>query len=92
MENENNKKQDGAKAKIILFVIGVLVGSIISTTTFFVYAKMSESNNAANSSQQMPGGEFPREMSGGRNGQGGTPPEMPNDNNETQDNSQWRQV
>ena len=39
MENENIKKKDTTKEKIILFVIGVLVGAIISTAAFFVYTK-----------------------------------------------------
>jgi len=40
MENEiNNNKKDKAKEKIILFIIGVLVGAVISTGSFFCIYK-----------------------------------------------------
>jgi hypothetical protein len=89
MENEiiNNKK-DVAKEKIILFVIGVLVGAVISTGSFFAYIKLagigsSSSNNGQPS--EMQGGGTPPEMPSGENGQGaqGEPPEKPSDNNST---------
>ena len=85
MENENIKKKDTLKEKIILFVIGVLVGAVISTAAFFVYAKTLGTNNSASdsSSQQMPGGGTPPEMPSGQN-QGGTPPEMPSNTNSSQ--------
>ena len=88
MENENIKKKDITKEKIILFTIGVLVGAIISTAAFFVYTKtLSISNNASgSSSQQMPGGGTPPEMPSGENGSnkhGGTPPEKPSDDTTT---------
>ncbi|MBQ3352482.1 hypothetical protein IJG91_02395 [Candidatus Saccharibacteria bacterium] len=91
MENENIKKKDTAKEKIILFVIGVLVGAVISTTAFFVYTKTLGTGNAtsSSSSQQMPGGT-PPEMPGGENGsdsQGGTPPEKPSDDNNSESNN-----
>ena len=93
MENEKIKNKDIAKEKIILFIIGVLVGAVISTAAFFVYTKtLGTSSN--NSSMQMPGGTPPErpsgqddqggtppEMPNGENNQGGTPPEMPNDEN-----------
>lgn len=85
MENENIKKKDVAKEKIILFVIGVLVGAVISTAAFFVYAKTLGIGSATSgsSSQQMPGGGTPPEMSSGQN-QGGTPSETPSDTNSSQ--------
>ena len=86
MENENLKKKDTLKEKIILFVIGVLVGAIISTVAFFVYTKTlgTGSNTSGSSSQQMPGGGgTPPEMPSGQN-QGGTPPEMPSNTNSSQ--------
>ena len=90
MENEAKKeKKDLTKEKIILFVIGVLVGAVISTAAFFVYTKtLGTSNNSNTSSQQMPGGTPPEMPSGDNagNGQGGTPPEMPSSNN-TSENS-----
>jgi flagellar basal body-associated protein FliL len=92
MENENIKKKDVAKEKIILFVIGVLIGAVISTAAFFVYTKTlgTSSNTSGSSSQQMPGGGTPPEMpSGGNgsNGQGGTPPEKPSDENNSESNN-----
>ena len=92
MENENLKKKDTSKEKIILFVIGVLVGAVISTAAFFVYVKAlgTSSNTSGSSSQQMPGGGTPPEMPSGENGpngQGGTPPEKPSDENNSESNS-----
>lgn len=92
MENENIKKKDVTKEKIILFVIGVLVGAVISTAAFFVYTKTlgTSSNASDSSSQQMPGGGTPPEMPSGENGsngQGGTPPEKPSDKNNSESNS-----
>ena len=79
MENEKIKHKDTAKEKILLFIIGVLVGAVISTAAFFVYTKtLGTSSN--NSSMQMPGGT-PPERPSGQDDQGGTPPEMPNGEN-----------
>ena len=60
------------KDKIIIFVIGVLVGAVIATGAFYVYTSTNNSNN--NQNMQMNGGT-PPEMPSGQNGQ---PPEMPN--------------
>ena len=92
MENENIKQKDVTKEKIILFVIGVLVGAVISTAAFFVYTKTLGTSSSTNgsSSQQMPGGGTPPEMPSGENGsngQGGTPPEKPSDENNSESNS-----
>ena len=92
MENENIKKKDVTKEKIILFVIGVLVGAVISTAAFFVYTKTLGTSSSANdsSSQQMPGGGTPPEMPSGESGpnsDGGTPPEKPSDDNNSESNS-----
>ena len=93
MENENIKKKDVTKEKIILFVIGVLIGAVISTAAFFVYTKTLGTGNTTNSSssQQMPGGGgTPPEMPSGENGsnsQGGTPPEKPSDDNSSENNN-----
>ena len=92
MENENINRKDTAKEKIILFVIGVLVGAVISTAAFFVYTKTlgTNSNSSGSSSQQMQGGGTPPEMPSGENGsnsQGGTPPEKPSDDNNSESNN-----
>lgn len=75
MENENINKKDVTKEKIILFVIGVLVGAVISTAAFFVYTKTlgTSSDTSGSSSQQMP--------------DGGTPPEKPSNDNSSQSNN-----
>ena len=88
MENENIKKKDVTKEKIILFVIGVLIGAVISTAAFFVYTKTlgTSSNTSGSSLQQMPGGGTPPEMPSGQN-QGGTPPEMPSNTNSSQNSN-----
>ena len=74
------------KDKIMLFVIGVLVGAVIATGAFFVYTKTNSSNN---SGMMGPGGT-PPSMPSGQNGETSGPPEMPNGNNSqnsTQTNS-----
>ena len=82
------------KDKIFLFVIGVLVGAVIATGTFYIYTTTLSNSN--NQSTQMNGGT-PPEMPSGQNGQppekpdgsnndNGQPPEKPSDNN-TQNNS-----
>ena len=89
MENDNIKKKDTAKEKIILFVIGVLVGAVVSTAAFFVYTKTLGASSNSESSHQMPGGTPPEMPSGenGSNNQGGTPPEKPRDNNSSEDSN-----
>lgn len=87
MENERIKNKDITKEKIILFIIGVLVGAVISTAAFFVYTKtLGTDSNTNDSSRQMPGGT-PPEMPSGQNNQGGTPPEMPNSENTSNGNT-----
>lgn len=74
------------KDKILLFVIGVLVGAVISTGAFFVYSKATNNANCNNQSMQMPGGT-PPSMSNGQNGENGQPPEKPEENNNQQENN-----
>lgn len=92
MENETiNNKKDVTKEKIILFVIGVLVGAVISTGSFFAYIKLagvgSSSSNNGQPGQTQDGGT-PPEMPSGENGQGaqGEPPEKPSDDNSSTSN------
>ena len=66
------------KDKILLFVIGVLVGAIISTGAFFAYTKATTTCDTNNNNQmQMRDGNPP----GMINGQNGEPPARPEDNN-----------
>lgn len=83
MENEiRDERKDVVKEKIILFVIGVLVGAVISTAAFFVYTKTLGTNNS-DSSQQMPGGTPPEMPSGDNSENGGTPPEKPSNSDDS---------
>ena len=96
MYNNNDRKnwktifyEKGAgqmKDKILLFIIGVLVGAVISTGAFYVYTTTNNSNSNNNSQMQMPGGN-PPSMPNGQSGENRQPPEMPNGNN-SQNNSQ----
>ena len=75
--NDNSSKNDH---KIIIFIIGVLVGAVISTASFLISVNVVNSSNNGQSSQ-MQGGTPPEMPSGNsQNGQGGTPPEMPSNN------------
>ena len=65
------------KDKIMIFIIGVLVGAVIATGAFFVYTKATTCNINNNNQMQMPGGN-PPSMPDGQNGQ---PPEKPEGNN-----------
>ena len=76
------------KDKILLFVIGVLVGAVISTGAFFAYTKATTTcNTNSNNQMQMPEGN-PPSMQNGQSGQNGQPPEMPNGNNSGNNNLQ----
>ena len=83
--------KDKPNEKIILFVIGVLVGAVISTAAFVVYTKtlgVSASSESSQSSQQQGGGTPPEMPSGSSsNSQGGTPPDMPGNNSNSTQNS-----
>ncbi len=77
------------KEKILLFIIGVLVGSIISTGAFYIYTITNNSNSDNNI--QMNGGEPPEMPNGEKgnrpempNGEQGEPPVKPEDNNSNQ--------
>jgi len=75
MKNQN-KKGGKMKDKILLFIIGVLVGAVVATGAFFIYTKVSTSNV---NNHQMPGGQF--SMQEGQNGEMGQPPERPDGEN-----------
>ena len=63
IENVNQKQ---GLDKVWLFVIGILVGAVVSTGAFFAYIKIA----GVGSEQSM-------QMSNGPGGHGGTPPERP---------------
>ena len=76
------------KDKIIMFIIGLLVGAVLSTGIFYIYT-VTNTNNNSNTTQMnggpggMPNGEPPEKP----DGDSGEPPEKHGENN-TQDNSQ----
>ncbi len=83
---ENNRKNE-TKMRILSFIIGVLVGAIVSTSAFIVSVNVLKTdNNNSNQPTQMQGGT-PPEMPSGGNSQNGQPPAMPGENN-SQENSQ----
>lgn len=59
------------KEKLMIFIIGVLVGAVLATGAFFIYTKVNTSSTTATLEGQMPGGN-PPEM------EGVEPKEMPN--------------
>ena len=85
MENEkDNNHKDHVKEKIILFIIGVLVGAVISTGAFFAYINIAGiGNGSCNSQSIQKHSGTPPEKPSGDNEQSDTPPEMPNDENDS---------
>lgn len=71
------------KDKIIMFIIGLLVGAVISTGIFYIYTTTKGKCDCSTQNNQMNGGQ-PPEMPSGQNGQ---PPEKPSENNNIQDNN-----
>lgn len=68
------------KDKITIFIIGLLLGSVISTASIYFYTLANNnSNNENNSEMQGPRGNHP-EMQNGQFGENGNPPEIPNGN------------
>ena len=68
------------KDKIILFVIGLLVGAVIATGAFYVYTTTTNSCNSSNQNTKVISGQPPEMPSGGQ-GERREPPEKPNGEN-----------
>ena len=66
------------KDKLIVFVVGLLVGSVISTGAFYVYTTPNSNCDCKNNNTHMNGGHPPK-MNSGENNQNGQPPEKPSD-------------
>ena len=75
------------KDKILLFVIGVLVGAVIATGAFFVYSKLATCTTNSNQQQQMPGGT-PPSIPNGQNDENNQPPEKPSGSDTQNSDSQ----
>lgn len=67
------------KEKIIIFLVGLLLGSVISTGSIYIY-NVAQNNSNNNQTMQMPRGP-------GNNGN--TPPEMPNGDPNGQQNNNY---
>ncbi len=67
------------KEKVIIFIVGLLLGAIISTGAIYFYTVANRSNNNYNQGQRMKmnDGNIPS-MPNGKNGER---PGMPNNNN-----------
>ena len=70
------------KEKIIIFIIGLLLGAVISTGAFYVYTTTANKcDNSTNQTMQMPSGN-PPEMPSGENNSNSN-----NNNQSTQQNN-----
>ena len=79
------------KGKVLVFIIGVLVGAIIAAGGFYLYSKnnsnqggMPDGNPPAMMQQDgnnTDGGTPPAKPDGDTNTDGQTPPDLPNNNN-----------
>ena len=71
------------KDKLTIFIIGLLLGSIISTASIYFYTVANDSNNNSKNEERMEiSNGNPPSMPNGGFGGNGTPPEFPygNDN------------
>ncbi len=83
------------KDKIIIFIIGLLVGAVISAGAFYIYT-ITAGKCDCNSQNTMTNNGQPPQMPDGQNGQppekpdgdSGQPPEKPSDNNTQNSNTQ----
>ena len=70
------------KEKIIIFIIGLLLGAVISTGAFYVYTTTANKcDNSTNQTMQMPSGNPPEMPSGDNNSNSN------NNNQSTQQNN-----
>ena len=78
------------KDRIVIFIIGLLLGAIVATGSIYFYTVANSScNNNNQIGMQQPNGQPPEMPNGenGQQGQPGQPPEMQNGNN-TQNTNQ----
>ena len=75
------------KEKIIIFIVGLLLGAIISTGSIYFYTVANNKNNTSNeiNKTQMPGGN-PRNGNNNMN-ENGNRKELPNNNQENKANA-----
>ena len=63
------------KDRIIMFIIGLLVGAVLASAAFYVYTITNKTNTNTNTQTNNQQNNQPPKM------QDGQPPEMPNDKN-----------
>lgn len=92
--------KDIFKEKLLVFIIGLLLGAVIATGAFIVCTKTCHSNGHRQEVMQLPGGNnnqnnqnnqppsMPNGNNNNQNNQNNQPPEMPSDNNSQPDNTQ----
>lgn len=68
------------KEKAIIFLVGLLLGAIISTASIYVYS-VANNSNGMDMKMQMPNED--RGQGGMMENDGNTPPEIPNGNQNT---------
>ena len=83
---DNGASRDTAKSKIILFVIGVLLGAVISTSSLLIGINIAGNRPTNPPTQLQPG--FSSNMPGGQNGDQRKQMELPQKNQNNQDNNQ----
>ncbi len=70
------------KDKIIMFIIGLLVGAVLSTGAFYIYSITAGKCDCSNQTTQTNnGGNKPPEMPSGQNNEKGEPPAKPDGDN-----------
>ena len=77
------------KDKILMLIIGILIGAIIATGVFLVLELNDDDSSSADTSMEMPSGDM-GEMNDGDfdpNSVGGERPDEEEDSNETSNNS-----
>ena len=77
------------KEKVMVFIVGLLLGAVIATGVFYIYTN-NNSNDCNQNNMQMNGGQPPELPDGSEppekpDGENGQPPALPSDNN-TQNN------
>lgn len=64
------------KEKVIIFLVGLLLGAIISTGSIYIYTIANNHNNGNNVNIKMPNDN--KNQGGMMDNNGTTPPEIPN--------------
>ena len=80
------------KEKIMIFLIGLLIGAIICTGAFYVYTTTgNKCTDSTTQTTQMPGGQSPQMPNGNNNSNSnnnnGQPPEKPSGDNSSNSNN-----